>query len=188
MGWPDSFLPDALRKDAGFPKEMSAYETGRISTEDFIEYTRSLLAKTFNYGGSYEDTLEAHRLIIGDAISSSVEVFLRLQESGRYKMALVSDNNPIHAEELYNKIPLVMRALPSKYVILSHEVGFDKSSPDIFRITLERLGCKPGCTLMIDDSQYKLDVCQKLGIQTHLYSKGMNLSMILNELGVIGLF
>jgi FMN phosphatase YigB (HAD superfamily) len=183
-GWPNNFLPGTLQKDPLFLQRMSAYETGRITTEEFIEYARGLLARSLGYTGSYEDTLNAHRAIIGTPIISSIKLLMQMVATGRYKVALVSDNNPVHAEECAKRIPDVLQAIPRQNVILSHEVGYNKTGPEIFKIALCRINVEPQDVLMIDNTQRKLDICRKMGIQTYLYGEKHDLVAGLKRFGI----
>jgi putative hydrolase of the HAD superfamily len=62
----------------------------------------------------------------------------------------------------------VERPLPALFdvVVISFEVGCAKPDPEIFQITLDRLGVAAGRALFVDDRQENIDAAQRLGIET----------------------
>lgn len=54
--------------------------------------------------------------------------------------------------------------------VLSYKTGIRKPDPEIYKIAVGNLGCKPSECLMVDDVQLYLDGADKAGLRTVLYS------------------
>ncbi len=69
----------------------------------------------------------------------------------------------------------IVRPLPAHFdvVVISYEVGCAKPDPEIFQITLDRLGVAPGQALFVDDRVENIDGARRLGIDT-LHFTGAN--------------
>jgi len=81
----------------------------------------------------------------------------------RYKMAICT-NNVREWERLWRaKLPVDEIF---EVVVDSAFVGFRKPEPQIFQITLERLGVEAGQALLIDDLELNCDAAGELGIKT----------------------
>ena len=51
-------------------------------------------------------------------------------------------------------------------VVISYEVQLAKPEPEIYRITLDRLGVPPGAALFVDDRLENIDAARELGFET----------------------
>lgn len=51
-------------------------------------------------------------------------------------------------------------------VVISYEVQLAKPEPEIYRITLDRLGVPPAAALFVDDRLENIDAARELGFQT----------------------
>ncbi len=54
--------------------------------------------------------------------------------------------------------------------VISFEVGLAKPEPEIYRVTLDRLGTTPAETLFVDDRIENIETARELGIQTAHFS------------------
>ena len=70
-------------------------------------------------------------------------------------------------------------------MVISAEVGLVKPQPEIFGLTLERLGVSAGRVLFIDDRQDNIDAASELGMATILYQGIEHLTEQLKTLSVI---
>ncbi|HET7672932.1 MAG TPA: HAD family phosphatase [Candidatus Saccharimonadales bacterium] len=68
--------------------------------------------------------------------------------------------------------------------IISSEVGIIKPDPEIFKLTVEKLGVEPAETVFIDDNSYNTDSARTLGITAIHYKDLASLKAELNELGI----
>ena len=55
--------------------------------------------------------------------------------------------------------------------IISGDVGTKKPKPEIFKLTISRLGCKPEECLFIDNSVENIETAKELGIKTVLFNR-----------------
>jgi putative hydrolase of the HAD superfamily len=69
-------------------------------------------------------------------------------KSNQYKLGIISDTIPSHAELLREK--LVFN--PFSVVLLSYEVGFRRPNIKLFQLALKKLKSKPENTIFIDDN------------------------------------
>ena len=90
----------------------------------------------------------------------------RLHEEPDVSIGIISNTNPIHAAWLYAHIPEFESFSP---VLLSHEIGFLKPDPPIYRLALERVGCEAEESIFIDDRQVNVDAAKKVGMNAILY-------------------
>ncbi|HEY8886463.1 MAG TPA: HAD-IA family hydrolase [Candidatus Microsaccharimonas sp.] len=101
----------------------------------------------------------------GTKIEQTMELVKELK--GDYKLAMLT-NVP-------SRYSLDQRFLPGELdelfdvVIASGEVGWDKPAPEIYTMTVERLGFKPEECLFIDDIPAFTEVAATLGIKTFTY-------------------
>jgi putative hydrolase of the HAD superfamily len=60
------------------------------------------------------------------------------------------------------------RDLPALFdaVVISYEVQLAKPEPEIYRVTLDRLGVEPAAALFVDDRLENIDTARELGLQT----------------------
>ncbi len=84
---------------------------------------------------------------------------------GRYRLALLTNAFPGHAESLRRRHSFDPRAEFDVYVN-SAEVGLAKPDPAIYQLTLDRLGVRPEQAIFIDDHVRNTDAAQMLGMHT----------------------
>ncbi len=84
---------------------------------------------------------------------------------GRYRVALLTNAFPGHAESLRRRHGFDPRAEFDLYVN-SAEVGLAKPDPAIYQLTLDRLGVQPEEVVFIDDHVRNTDAARMLGIHT----------------------
>ena len=94
-----------------------------------------------------------------EAINPGVlEIIRRLH--GRYKLAVLS-NSPPGLKRWFSDWKILHLF---DLVFCSGDEGVIKPDPTAFKITLERLGVKPGESIFIDDTQEHVDAARGLGI------------------------
>jgi len=101
----------------------------------------------------------------GTKIEQTMELIKELK--GDYTLAMLTNVpsrysldqrfNPGELDELFDVI------------IASGEVGWDKPAPEIYTMTVERIGVKPEECLFIDDIPAFTEAAAKLGIKTVTY-------------------
>lgn len=84
----------------------------------------------------------------------------------RYRIGLLSNVGRGFIDDLFTQSELDELF---ETVVLSNEVGLAKPSPDIFRLTAERLGLSTDECVMIDDSINNIDGAKAVGMQGIVY-------------------
>ena len=146
-------------------KLLDDYETGRISSETFIEE----VAKFVKPGTSEDQIRYAWNSILLDLPEK--RLFSLEKAAENHRIFLLSNTNEIHIDE-FNSYLLQTYSLPSlepflEKLYLSYEVGLRKPDRPIFEHVLADAGLKPESTLFIDDSIQHIQSASELGINTY---------------------
>jgi putative hydrolase of the HAD superfamily len=140
---------------------VTDFETGRISEEAFSvafaarleEYSGIEIAHTGLIDRLFE-TLELEE--------DMFELVARARAEG-YRTALLSNSwgMGLYPLDRINKLFDV--------IVISGEVGLRKPDPDIFRLTVEKLGLEPARCVFVDDHPGHLKAAQRAGMTTVLH-------------------
>jgi len=141
------------------------YETGRISSETFLEE----LKKFVNPGIADEQIIAAWNSILLDLPEERLFILEKAAEN--HRIFLLSNTNDLHIQE-FNHYMLSEHNLPSlepffEDLYLSYEIGLRKPDSKIFEYVLRDAGLNPATTLFIDDSVQHIQAAHELGIVTH---------------------
>ncbi|MFM2285171.1 MAG: hypothetical protein RLZZ543_668 [Bacteroidota bacterium] len=157
---------------------LDDYETGAISSEDFIQELRRYVKPETT------DTqiIDAWNSILLDLPEERLFILEKAAEN--HRIFLLSNTNDIHIQE-FNSYLLDEHNLPSlepffEQLYLSYEVGLRKPDQRIFEYVLQDAGLEPSSTLFIDDSIQHIQAASELGIVTHLL-KGQDLVELLDD-------
>jgi HAD superfamily hydrolase (TIGR01509 family) len=131
------------------------WQEGRLSPRDWHEH----LMRRLKLSLTYAQFREAWNLVLDPETILSDELFAEL--SGRCRLALLSNTDPLHVEELEERFTFA-RHFPVR--IYSCSVGASKPSPAIYRAALERLGISASEALYVDDIQEFVDAARGLGM------------------------
>jgi epoxide hydrolase-like predicted phosphatase len=88
----------------------------------------------------------------------------------RFKTALLSNASP----ELSDLLEELNVTQLFDVIVISGLVGVQKPDPEIYRITLERLGLAPEETIFVDDFVENIDAASAVGMATLHYRVGMD--------------
>lgn len=140
------------------------YETGAISTPEFINHYRRKLPN------ADENTLiEVWNSIILDLPEARVEFLESLQRDHSYRLFLLSNTNELHMQQVVQNTGTDLfdrfRRVFEKFY-LSHEIGYRKPNQDIYTFVLHENQLKPGESLFIDDLPENTAAAAELGIHT----------------------
>jgi epoxide hydrolase-like predicted phosphatase len=140
-------------------------ERGRITEEAFLASLRQELAGELGH----EPELHRFREIYFDALHPNepmIELMRSLRDRG-YRMALLT-NNVREWEPLWRSMLPVDEIF--EVVVDSAFVGMRKPEPEIYELTLERIGgVAPQAALFIDDIEVNCDAARELGMQAVHY-------------------
>ena len=135
-------------------------ETGRMSETDFLEALGAELSaqlerpvEMHGFGAAYFESLSPN---VG-----MIEYMRELRERG-YRMAICT-NNVREWEQRWRAMLPVDEIFHE--VVDSAFVGFRKPEPEIYRITLERLGVPAAECVLVDDVDVNCDGAKKAGIR-----------------------
>jgi putative hydrolase of the HAD superfamily len=149
-----------LHNSANF---FSAYETGRISDEQFRNEIRRFLKKEI----PDEQIDQAWGALLLDVPPEKVQMLA--QARNHYNTYLLSNTNHIHRLKFCRTFrDLTGRELDEyfKKVYYSYEMGKRKPDEDIFMQVLEENQLVPAETLLVDDSIPNIETARKLGLKT----------------------
>jgi putative hydrolase of the HAD superfamily len=141
------------------------YETGRISTDDFLTSIQEIKGRDI----SHEEIIWAWNTMI---LEPRKEIFNLLQAlKGHFRLYLLSNTSELHIHSLNER--LIARhginGLEEVFdrVYYSYKLGMRKPDMEIFEFVLKDAGISPAETLYIDDSSIHLESAGKLGIKVY---------------------
>ena len=152
----------------------ATYESGAITSQEFLAGMSSLCGHALS-----EKTFVPAFTDIFTPITSTFELIRRLKP--RYRLGLVSNTNPWHAEHVIRTtevFPLF------DAVTFSHEVRALKPDPRIFQDALAKLGLPPEACVFIDDIRAFAEAATALGMHGITYTGPDTLRADLHALGV----
>lgn len=131
------------------------FETGLVEPGDFFEQFSRLLDLRMDYpkfceiwSSIFDDTLVPEEVLKGLA--------------RRYRLVLLSNTNSIHFEMVRERYGYVLRHFHD--LVLSYEVKAMKPDPRIYRIAVERAGCRPDECFYTDDIAAYTSAAREQGI------------------------
>jgi putative hydrolase of the HAD superfamily len=136
-------------------------ETGRMTEARFLALMGQQLSEQLGrevtlqgFGERYFEHLHPN--------TPMIEFMRTLRERG-YKLAICTNN--VREWEHFWRAKLPVDQI-FEVVVDSAFVGTRKPEPQIYQLTLERLGVAPQCALLIDDLELNCDAARELGIET----------------------
>ena len=140
---------------------VTDFETGQLSEADF---SIAFAARLEEYSGV---RIEHDGLVAGlfealDLEEDMFELVERAKEGG-YKTGLLSNS---WGMGLY---PIERIRQLFDVVVISGEVGLRKPDPDIFKLTVEKLGLEAAACIFVDDHPGHLKAAQEAGMTTVLH-------------------
>lgn len=141
---------------------MDLYQTGDISTEDFV----SGIQKFCHPSTTAEQVLEAWNDCLLSIPAYKLEYIKSLRAEG-YKVHLLSNTNEAHWVHIAEKHFGGKTEEYFDHLFLSQEMHMSKPNDDIFIAVLDRLGVKAEECLFIDDAQANVDAAKALGYNVY---------------------
>lgn len=161
-----NFMEWNLHQDKGRPfKEGIA-----VLSDEFPQYSHLIQA----YYDNWTDSL-------GTSLDGTVEIMKELKQAGYplYGLSNWSAETFPHARAKHDFFDLL------DDMVISGEVGHVKPHPEIFQITLDRIGRPAHECLFIDDSLANIEQAQKMGFATVLFKSPEQLREKLVELKIL---
>jgi 2-haloacid dehalogenase len=161
-----NFMEWNLLQDKGRPFT----EGVAILSKEFPQYSHLIEA----YHDHWVDSL-------GESLTGTVEIMRELKEAGYplYGLSNWSAETFPHAREKHDFFDLL------DDIVLSGEVGHVKPHPEIFQITLDRIGRPAQECLFIDDASANIEQAQKMGFVTIHFQSPEQLRDALRELNIL---
>lgn len=160
-------------------KLFDDYETGRISSQVFLDALQSILP----VGVSNQAILDAWNAILKDLPPHRLHVLEQVKK--QKPTFLLSNTNDLHIQSFnqYLSKTFNLDSLAPYFdkLYLSYEVGMRKPDAEIFEHVLNEQRLKPERSLFIDDTIIHIESARSLGIQTLHLTKGMDIAMLLTE-------
>ncbi|MBI3136139.1 MAG: HAD family phosphatase [Bacteroidetes bacterium] len=162
---------DRLYTQSQQDKIFDQFETGKISSAEFVRYMKQFLdPSTTDAAIEY-----AWNAMLLDLPVHRIQLLQQLKK--KYSIFLFSNTNEIHLkafrqiiEQEHGDADLLESLFHQTYY--SHLVGERKPNAAAFRTVLDQHNLVPEKTLFIDDSLQHIEGAGKLGIQTiHLVNK-----------------
>ncbi|MEX1189061.1 MAG: HAD family phosphatase [Bacteroidia bacterium] len=158
---------------------LDDYETGKISSEEFLDVLRNLVKPDT----SDLEIIQAWNSILLDLPEQRLFTLEKAAEN--HRIFLLSNTNDLHIEE-FNEYLLDEHNIPSlepffEALYLSYEIGLRKPDPRIFEYVLQDADLDPQTTLFIDDSIQHIASASELGLITH-HLQNEDLTDFLEEL------
>jgi len=151
-----------------FSEEMIAtnklYETGRISTTEFIEFYKTEFPHI-----SEKELTAAWNSIILFFPKYRLEFLEELAASKKYELILLSNTNDLHIEKVIENMTIEMYKRFQKCFdafYLSQEINFRKPNSDIYEFVLNKHQLKAKECFFIDDTSENTETAKQLGIHT----------------------
>ena len=149
---------EILERWSGCP-HTKAFGLGLLSREEFADR----FVRDWGLTLPPEHFLQAFRSWSRSLLPGAEELLSSLRP--RFRLAALSNSNEVHWER--NANDLGIDAL-FDLAISSHQVGFSKPDPRIYRLALERLDVSPDAVMFFDDAPANVVAASRLGMRAFL--------------------
>lgn len=167
LGKEYSFVIERLNKAHHF----TDYETGRISTADFIKGIQSSTSISVDES----EIKQAWNAMLGKIPDSRLKLLKEVKES--HQTFCLSNTNELHIEFIYDYLSSEkqLQNLDDyfKSVYLSHEINMRKPDKEIFQWVIDQNKLNPQKTIFIDDTAGHLEGAKACGLNTFHFSDGI---------------
>ena len=147
-------------------KHFRAYETGKLSTQKFIEKTRPFFFRKKIFSG---DLVDAWNAMLYHPLEVEKVDFLKKLRKKDYRLFLLSNTNEMHINCIRQTSgPFLYKRFTEQFdaVYYSHEAGMRKPDAKLFKAVLGDHKLKPEETFFVDDKKENTSAASKLGIKT----------------------
>jgi putative hydrolase of the HAD superfamily len=166
---------DAIRRFMYGGELEDAYESGRISSTEFLRRVREGCALTCPDAAltlAYADMFWPNEAVCA--------VVPRLRP--HYRLLLGSNTTELHSRHFARQFVNTLRHFDA--LVLSHEIGVRKPRPEFFHHAQRLAGCAAEECLFIDDMPANVAGARALGWQGIVYSRDADLSAELARSGI----
>ena len=171
--WGDQF--EQARAKLGRDRIFELYETGGLSTEEFVEAIRFAGPSPL----SEEQVVQAWNSIFIGMPRHRFDLLLRLRQ--QYKVFLLSNINDLHERWIadymvreHNIHDYEMRYFDGVY--FSHLIRLRKPDRDIYEYVLADAEIQAAESIFFDDLETNIEAARQTGIQAYLHPVGMEIT------------
>lgn len=159
---------------------FDAYETGKISTQRFINEILDLIPKRCNPNL----IVNAWNAMILDFKKEKLENLVELKKENR--LFLLSNTNALHVDKVNREWSKISQQPIEDFfekIYFSHQLGLRKPDAETFAFVCTENQLIPNETLFIDDSIQHIEGAKKIGLKTvlHLQNHPLDLDFILAQ-------
>lgn len=155
---------------------FNQYETGKISTAEFIETLKNKIGN----GCTSKDVENAWNAMLKDIPEKRFEILVEAKNN--YRTFCLSNTNELHIDFIFNELQQNkgLKNLDSFFekVYLSHEMGQRKPDVEIFETVIRENDLNPSETLFIDDTAGHMEGARKAGLKTFHLAEGIILEQL----------
>jgi glucose-1-phosphatase len=171
------FLPQEMAPFIHYSSSLlKQYETGDISTADFLNGLRTVFNNKFTIGRLQK----AFSGIIQQPIAGTSAIVSRL--AGSYQTALVSNTSEIHFNASLEKVP-ALGILQKHY--LSYQLQVMKPAAGFYDAIIQDQGRVPSELLFIDDLAENVQAAKAAGMQVIQFTSSIQLQIALQALHIL---
>ncbi len=150
--------------------------TGRVSESEFWKRISIMT-------GTHPDVLSRVAVEICENRNVDPEMAAILEElKGCYKLALLTDNLQETFRYWLTRFGMINQF---DVIINSSDIGITKSNPEIYRILVDRLKCRPAEVIFVDDRMSNIELACEMGMHGILFQSANLLRVQLVELGLL---
>lgn len=162
----------------GFKREGGFADASNMVDKNFIEWPE-FFKRLSELSGQPADSIK--EVFYEDKqVDESLVRFIRHLKKN-YKIGLLSNASGVYLRPILEEYGIDDLFDAD---IISAEVGIIKPDPEIFKLTLGKLGTEPKETVFIDDNSYNTESASSLGIRSILYKDLASLKEELSDLGI----
>jgi HAD superfamily hydrolase (TIGR01509 family) len=151
---------------------FDAYETGKISTQRFINEVLNFMPTKCNPNL----IVNAWNAMILDFKKDKYDLLVHLKKE--YELFLLSNTNALHVDKVFSEWAKISKAPMESFfdkVYFSHQIGMRKPEAEIFLHVCNENNLNPNETLFIDDSVQHIEGAEKVGLRTLLHPQNQSL-------------
>ncbi len=141
---------------AGLTEVVARYEAGRIETEEFIALARAttgLAVAPDRFAAAWVEIF---------SINAPVARLAGALKRAGYRLVLGSNTNALHSEHFRRQFAAELSCFDR--LVLSHEVGHIKPSPEFYHACVEAAGVPAADCLFIDDLDENVEGARAAGL------------------------
>jgi HAD superfamily hydrolase (TIGR01509 family) len=151
---------------------FDAYETGKISTQRFINEVLNFMPSKCNPNL----IVKAWNAMILDFKKDKHDLLVSLKKE--HRLFLLSNTNALHVDKVFSEWSKLSKAPMESFfdkVYFSHQIGMRKPDSEIFLHVCNENNLNPNDTLFIDDSAQHIKGAEKVGLKTLLHPQNQSL-------------